>query len=660
MKEMFIFFLSIFLTVPMSLGFANAADEIEYLSLHIEFDPDEAVVHSQFYDELDRIVRLLKDNPRAKARIEGYTDSRPISSELYKKKLSKHHAQAVMNYMLKAGIEQSRLTAVTHGFTKPIAPNDSQENRRHNHRIEIYIEKPVEKEDAREKVLPTEEKRVERTEAGETTEHLDDKEIAIRQLNERIEKIEDYIQSDRAESETRKALEFAQEEKIEEMSEALHIEYSPLEEEDAELIKWSGYLKTDNRMRLEKDNEISFHEYRLGLKLDASPGEEMHVHGELWLRSTGFSETEESSDLSNKDKVSPWNLDIREAYVDVYGFLFDNTDLRIGRQRIAWGTGDKLNPTDNINPDDLEDIWDFGRHLGSDALKITCYIGDFTLTGVYVPVFTPAVMPSGDWATVLSPSMELPPGMTLGTVSDTILLPENSFKESSKLGFKVATTILMDLDLSISYVYGRDDIPVINKVTLAAAAQDEVDINSELIFPRLHIAGIDIAGSISDIGIWAECAVFFSEDITGVIDLSNLGMPNQESIVSDDEKPYTKYVIGADYTFRNGIYINGQYLHGFVHERGRDNLEDYLMFGIEHKSFNDKIKIIPIQGGVEIKDFDNIEDNYALIYSPELNYYPYDNVEVTLGAYIIDGKDTTTFGKVDDLDELFLKVKGYF
>jgi hypothetical protein len=148
------------------------------------------------------------------------------------------------------------------------------------------------------------------------------------------------------------------------------------EETTSDNIKWGGYLQTDNRLRLKGDNDFSWHEYRLDLKTEVKPIEKAHFYSEVWLRSLGFPTVENSADLVSKDKVSPLNLDLREAYVDLYGFLFDNLDLRIGRQRIAWGTADKLNPTDNLNPDDLEDIWDFGRHLGSDGLKASDLYSD--------------------------------------------------------------------------------------------------------------------------------------------------------------------------------------------------------------------------------------------------------------------------------------------
>ena len=422
-----------------------------------------------------------------------------------------------------------------------------------------------------------------------------------------------------------------------------------------------GYIQTDIRMQTGGDNDFTWNENRLDLTLGANPSGDAHLYSELWLLNYGFPRISSSSDLIDSEKISPWELDLREAYIDLYGFLLDDLDLRIGRQRIAWGTADKLNPTDNLNPDDLRDVWDFGRHLGSDAMKATYYWGDFTFTGAFIPIFKPAVMPSGDWAAALSPPMELPTGLTLIYMSDNIVMPENNIENASVGGAKIATTLL-NYDLSLSYVYGRDDLPLAKNVRIHSFLFDDtlgnVEVWTELIYPRMQVAGFDMAGALFSVGVWAEAAMFIPEKIVMTTDLSAMGMGVQESTVLDD--PYIKYVVGADYTFKNGIYINAQYLHGFIHERGSDNLEDYFMFGMEWKLFDDKLKITPIGGGIEIKDFEEIEDNYALIYSPEITYHPIDNADVSLGARILDGTESTAFGRLEDNDEVYLKVKYSF
>lgn len=426
----------------------------------------------------------------------------------------------------------------------------------------------------------------------------------------------------------------------------------------AQEIHWNGYLQTENRLQLNGKNDFTWQEYRLDLQAEVKPAEKSRFYGELWIRSWGVPTVQNSSDLTIKDKVSPYGLDFREAYVDFYGFLFSNIDIRIGRQRIAWGTADKINPTDNLNPYDLENFWDFGSRLGSNGIKISYYLKGFTFTGAYIPVFTPAVLPKGNYASALFPSMELPGELTLKNIKDTILMPKSNPQESSTYGIKLSKNIL-NYDFSLSYVYGRDYLPLAKKVTFTPASLGVVDISNELIYPKMQIAGIDMAGAISNVGIWAEAAIFYPDKVEMTTDLSALGMGITSSVALDD-KPYIKYVLGADYTFKNNIYIHGQYIRGLFHEKGQDNLGNYVMTALKWKSSDEKIKIIPIGIAAEIKDFKDIENNYALILSPEITYRPVDNGEVTLGVRWIDGKGTTTFGQLKDNDEMYFKVKYSF
>jgi len=423
-------------------------------------------------------------------------------------------------------------------------------------------------------------------------------------------------------------------------------------------ITWNGYLQTDNRVHLLGENDFSWHEYRLNLRAELAPFDKTHFYSEIWVRALGFPEVQNSADLGDKNILRPLNLDLREAYIDIYGFVLSNLDIRLGRQRIAWGTGDKINPTDNLNPYDLEDIWDFGRHLGSDGMLASLYLGDYTVTTAILPLFTPAVLPTGDWASIMSQPVDLP-GLTVQNVTDSIIMPENSFRETFKGGLKVKKQFF-GYDMSLSYVYGLDDLPTASKVVIVPTENiGEVDIFTELFYPKMHIAGFDITGAIDEVGIWGEAAMFIPEEVILLTDMSALGMGIQESIAIEN-KPYVKFLIGTDYTFRNGIYVNVQYLHGFVHERGSENLEDYLLFGSEWILLNNKIKIMPVAGAITVKDFSNIRDNFAVVYAPEISYRPNDNAELSVGMRLIEGSDNTTFGQLKDNDEIYFKVKYSF
>ena len=142
----------------------------------------------------------------------------------------------------------------------------------------------------------------------------------------------------------------------------------------AEDVDIGGYVLTDWRVGT-SDGQLLWNENRLNLEIDANPADNAHVFAQVWIRGFGGTMAESTRDLMGPDKrkLNPWDLILREAYVDLYEFLSPNLDLRIGRQRIAWGTADKINPTDNINPDDLEDIWDFGRHIPTTSMQATYY-----------------------------------------------------------------------------------------------------------------------------------------------------------------------------------------------------------------------------------------------------------------------------------------------
>ena len=440
------------------------------------------------------------------------------------------------------------------------------------------------------------------------------------------------------------------------------------QQEDANKLKLSGELLTDQRFLLESPNDWAWNENRLTFKLDKKITDNSKFYSEVWLRNIGLPNISSSADLYNKGIIDPYNLEVREAYVHLFGFLTKNLDVKIGRQRITWGTADKLNPTDNLNPYDLEDILDFGRHRGSDAISLDYYLNnEFSLQGVYIPFFQPANMPVGIFATALTPSMEMPPGMTLKGFNDTILMPRYNLGESSTAGLKFKG-FAAGFDFSLSYVWGYDGIPFATYNTFAPVdTVGGININSQLSFNRTHIFGADMAGSIGGIGVWTEAAVFLPDN--EVIMTNNMsafypaGTPPEMTTIDTTvlkKSAYVKFVIGADYNFGNGMYLNFQYLHGFMNERGTDNLNDYFFVQLDKKFFEDRLKVTPLAGGFIVSDFEDIENNYALVYVPNITYMATDNAEITLSVAIFDGKGDSVFSNFADYNMFMFKMKYSF
>jgi len=436
---------------------------------------------------------------------------------------------------------------------------------------------------------------------------------------------------------------------------------------DENKLQLSGELLTDERFLLENKNDWVWNETRLTLKLDKKINGNSKFYSEVWLRNIGLPDITTSADLYNKGIVDPYNLEIREAYIQIIGFPANKIDLKIGRQYIAWGTADKLNPTDNLNPYDMEDILDFGRHRGSDAINLNYYFNNyFSMQGVFIPFFQPANLPLGIFSGALNPEPELPQGMVLKTFSDTILMPRYSIGKSSVSGLKFKGFV-GGIDFSVSYVWGIDGLPFITRNTFFPAdTLGGTNICSQLTFARTHIIGADLATSLAGIGFWAEAAAFIPEkDIIMINDLSAFypmsPVPvTQDTLILDKTKPYLKFIVGGDYFFADGSYFNLQYLHGFIHERGNKNLNDYFFLRYEKKFFNEKLKVAPISGAFIVADWNEIKDNYALVYMPEIAYKATVNAEITLSAVFFDGKGDNLFSNLKDYNMFIFRLKYNF
>ena len=435
---------------------------------------------------------------------------------------------------------------------------------------------------------------------------------------------------------------------------------------DESKLKISGELLTDQRFLLKDNHDWAWNENRLTLKLDKKITGKSKFYSEVWLRNIGLPEITQSADLYNKGIIDPYNLEVREAYVQLFGFLSKDLDVKIGRQRIVWGTADKLNPTDNLNPYDLEDILDFGRHRGSNAISFDYYFNsDFSLQGAYIPFFQPANMPVGIFSNALTPNMEMPDGMTLQSFNDTIVMPRYNLGESSTVGLKFKG-FAAGFDFSFSYIWGYDGLPfALNNTFVPVDTEGGIKINSQLSFNRTHIFGADLAGSMGGVGVWAEAAAFLPDnEVIMTNDLSafyhaSLVSVTQDSVVLKKDL-YFKFVVGGDYNFTNGIYLNFQYLHGFMNERGTDNLNDYFFVQLDKKFFSDKLKISPLAGGFIVSDWADIENNYAMVYMPNITYMATANAELTLSAALFDGNGNNMFANLSNYNMMMFKLKYSF
>ena len=101
----------------------------------ILFDYDKATLQQSSNKQLQEVLTLLLDNPQLSLEIQGHTDS--DGSEAYNLQLSQHRSESVLNYLVLFGVEPTRLQAKGYGESIPVAPNDTDENKAKNRRVEL-------------------------------------------------------------------------------------------------------------------------------------------------------------------------------------------------------------------------------------------------------------------------------------------------------------------------------------------------------------------------------------------------------------------------------------------------------------------------------------------------------------------------------------------
>ena len=99
------------------------------------FDSYELTLGSQ--EQLDRLVKLLKEYPKYNLHVNGHTDS--IGSDAYNDRLSLNRASSVVNYMIRQGISPSRLSYEGFGERYPIESNGTDYGRHINRRVEFEL-----------------------------------------------------------------------------------------------------------------------------------------------------------------------------------------------------------------------------------------------------------------------------------------------------------------------------------------------------------------------------------------------------------------------------------------------------------------------------------------------------------------------------------------
>ena len=400
-------------------------------------------------------------------------------------------------------------------------------------------------------------------------------------------------------------------------------------------LTFGGKVQTDLRFRVE-EKSVGDHYQRLTLPVGVSRNENIlklklnaiydNFAGvaEVDFVVVGYSnELGGLADLSLRGEVDPYRFEAHALYLEAVDLGIEGLDLRVGQQLVQWGKGDMFNPTNNLNANDVEDPLLFGEQLANLMIKVDYAIGnDWTISGVLVPVFKPALLPNS--APLGTAAVDRLPftdaslrhrihaekafarsAFNLPTIvsSAVPVLPEASL-DNMQAAIRVAG-VLFDQDIAISFYNGRSDIPQpflnVSRQEIKTHCDPDnpgtcvkglIKTDVYMMYPRMQVAGLNVAGELNLLG-WAsskirpigyrlEVGVFFPQEVNPALYNSNTiatAAPGEylynkhrpesgrrPAVV--DDTPYAKWVVGMDYTFNRHLYINAQWVHGFPDEFG--------------------------------------------------------------------------------------------
>ena len=312
---------------------------------------------------------------------------------------------------------------------------------------------------------------------------------------------------------------------------------------------------------------------------------------------------------------------LSELWLD---YTADVWGLRIGRQKTAWGKADGIDITNVICPKDLSNLAAMlktDNKLAVDALRFSLTGNQFTADAYWIPFFTPAKLPSGQFE---KPKAALWNG---------------------EYGLKLSGYFPM-FDLSFYGFYGWDDMPFINyKMTPAG-------LNAVGEYKRMAMFGADSAIPLGETVLRMETA-FFPERSFGATAQNQL--KGEDSTILRNE---LEALCGIDWmpetwTFTAQYYA--EFIFGDLSLSDSKNFNHFATLSAS-KSFLSETLKFSLNGALGLCDFDSVI-KFSVDYSLSDQILLYVKT-----IFFNKGKDgnTGTYGSYMDLSSIIIGGKYSF
>ena len=426
----------------------------------------------------------------------------------------------------------------------------------------------------------------------------------------------------------------------------------------------TGYVKNETALRLHSPHQLSKSQNWLQaeIEFELTDWAELTILGRSMFDPVNHLETDiedfRASPVDRLEGGNSFQAELRELYLDV---LYDDFDIRLGRQQIVWGESIGLRILDVINPQDFREfiLNDFiDARIPLWGLRVDYTLSDWTFEGLWLPDFEanrPADQGSEfQFRNLPLPALPLQPPPPFPSVQvDSIRQPQDWRLSDSEVGFRI-TRFLRNMDLSLNYLYSWSDFPVPFRRVLGPNT-----FRFEPRHERFHLMGGSFNYAFDVFVIRGEGGLRLGEHFVS-------GDPRDRDGVRQRE--FLSYVLGVDWTVHDNLMANVQFFQNvifnapgaLVGESVENAVSLFLLSDFINETLHPQLLVLY---GINFGD---------LLIRPQVRYDFSDYVSATIGADFFIGSRSGLFGQfaapVRDHDRywtgrnsrLFLEVKHSF
>ena len=384
----------------------------------------------------------------------------------------------------------------------------------------------------------------------------------------------------------------------------------------------TGYVKNETALRLYSPRQFSKSQNWLQaeIEFELTDWAELTILGRSMFDPVNHLETNiedfRTSPIDRLEAGNSFQAELRELYLDV---LYEDFDIRLGRQQIVWGESIGLRILDVINPQDFREfiLNDFiDARIPLWGLRVDYTLSDWTFEGLWLPDFE-ANRPADEGSEFQFRNV---PVQALRSAHQ----PEDWRLSDSEVGFRI-TRFLRNMDLSVNYLYSWSDFPV--------PFLDPNTFRFEPRHERFHLIGGSFNYAFDVFVIRGEGGLRLGEHFVSA------DLP--ESYYSIRQREFLSYVLGLDWTVHDNLMANVQFFQNVVFNAPGDLVNEsvenavslFLVSDFLHETLHPQLLVLY---GINFGD---------LLIRPQIRYDFSDYVSATIGADFFTGSRSGLFGQ---------------